>query len=80
MDVFTACFGKISAPASTRKSDMQQTWGHPGAFQAPGLERDQSSRRKWARAVAIGWARDFCQAVIMTLATRLPWRVKRHSA
>ena len=44
------------------------------------IQRIQSSRRKCARAVAMGWERDFCQAVIITLATRLPWRVSRHSA
>ncbi len=43
----------------------------PGHFN-PRQEQNQSSNKKCARAVAIGWERDFCQAVIITLATRLP--------
>src|SRR5680860_1615107 len=59
---------------------LQQKWGHAGAFQAPTCEPDQSSSRKCALAVEIGLERDFCQAVIITFATRLPCRVSWHSA
>src|SRR5690554_459129 len=79
-DVFTACFGRAPPHACLhRGQNLNQRWGSTGAFQ-PRPKPIQSSRRKCARAVAMGWERDFCQAVIITLATRLPWRVRRHSA